>query len=90
MNPEDLGAIRVGATAQNFKPYLDGEIEALQKAVVNSVLSAVNNGTLTPDMALSKWMEYIAYKKLSQKFDQRIEVGKSVGAKIGPKLDFDL
>lgn len=88
MSPEDLGVIRVGAELQNMKPYLDNEIEGMQSAIVNSVLVAVNNGSLSPEMALSKWMEYIAYKKLSQKFSQRIEIGKSTGGGLGQTLDF--
>lgn len=79
--PEELGLIRSGAEIQNMKPYINNEVAALQKAVVSSVLSAVNSGTLTPEIAMSKWMEYVAYQKLLQKFDQRITVGISVGAK---------
>lgn len=89
MKPEELGSIRAGATAQNFKPYLDAEIESMQRAIVNSVTAAINNGSFTSDMAMMKWLEFISYKKLGQKFDQKIEVGKSVGAHTGSKLDFD-
>lgn len=80
-NPAELQAIRYGADLTNYKPYIDNEIANMQKAVVSSVLAAVNNGSLTSEMALSKWMEYIAYQKLIQKFDQRIAVGVSVGSK---------
>lgn len=78
--PEELSAIRFGAELSNFKPYLDTEVASLQKAVVSSVLSAVNAGTLTPEMAMSKWMEFISYTKLNQKLSQRIQVGVSVGS----------
>ena len=88
MKPEDLALIRQGAEIQNFKPYIDDEVASMQKAVVNSVLGAVNSGTLTPEMALSKWMEYIAYLKLNQKFDQKIKVGQSVGGEQTHALDF--
>lgn len=79
--PKELGTIRHGAELTNYKPYIDAEISAMQKAVVSNVLANVNAGTLTAEMALSRWMEYIAYQKLSQKLDQRIQVGVSVGAK---------
>lgn len=85
-SPEELYTIRLGAEIQQFKPYMDNEIAVMQKAVVSSVLAAVNSGTLTPDIAMSKWMEYIAYQKLSQKFDQRINVGVSIGK--NRNLDF--
>lgn len=82
MTPEELSLIRTGAEIQQFKPYLDNEILTMQKAVVSSVLAAVNNGNLTAEMALSKWMEYIAYQKLTQKFNQRIAIGQTAGVKL--------
>ncbi len=87
MKIDDLNAIRQGAELQNLKPYMDTEIGGMQKAVVSFVLNAVNKGELTPDMALSKWVEYIAYFKLSQKIDQRIRVGQSIGAENEVHLD---
>ncbi len=90
MKVDDLNAIRQGAELQNLKPYMDTEINGMQKAVVSFVLSAVNKGELTPDMALSKWVEYIAYFKLSQKIDQRIRVGQSIGAENEVHLDLKI
>jgi len=90
MKVDDLNAIRQGAELQNLKPYMDTEIGGMQKAVVSFVLSAVNKGELTPDMALSKWVEYIAYFKLSQKIDQRIRVGQSIGAENEVHLDIKI
>lgn len=88
MNENDLSAIRIGAELQNMKPYMDSEIAGMQKAVVSFILAAVNNGTLTPDIALSKWVEYISYQKLGMKLEQRIRIGQSVGAQVGDNLDF--
>lgn len=88
MNTNDLAAIRTSAELQNLKPYMDNEVEAMQRAVVSFVLSAVNNGTLTPDIAHTKWVEYISYTKLQQKLEQRIRIGQGVGAQIGGNLDF--
>lgn len=88
MNTNDLSQIRLGAEMQNMKPYMDNEISSLQKSVVSFILSAVNAGTLTPEIAMSKWVEYVSYSKLQQRINQRIEVGKSVGGDQGDKLDF--
>lgn len=85
-NPQDLHAVRHGAELANIKPYLDVEIQAMQKVIVSNVLSNVNAGTLTPEIAMSKWMEYIAYQKLINKFEQRIQFGQSVGS--SKSLDF--
>lgn len=88
MNENDLSAIRIGAELQSLKPYMDNEITGMQKAVVSFVLAAVNSGTLTPEVALTKWVEYISYSKLQQKLEQRIRVGQSVGATHSETLDF--
>lgn len=85
-SPENLSLVRQGAEIQQMKPYMDAEISSMQKAVVSFVLSAVNSGTLTSDIAMSKWVEYIAYQKLSQKLSQKIEIGKSASDKTN--LDF--
>ena len=88
MKAEDLATIRHGAELQNMRPYMDTEITSLQKAVVSFVLAAVNNGTLTPEIAMSKWIEYVSYTKLSQRIEQRIRVGQSVGGENTTHLDF--
>lgn len=90
MKAEDLGAIRVGAEMQAVKPYIDSEIEGMKKAVVSSILQKVNDGSLTPDVALSKWVEYVAYIKLQQKYEQRIRMGQSIGAAQGNSLDINM
>lgn len=86
MKDTDLTALRVGAEIGGMKPYIDVEVASLQKAVVNSVLSAMNAGELTPDMAQQKWVEYLSYTKLSQKFEQRMAVGKAVSVDFPSKL----
>lgn len=87
MKAEDLANIRTGAELSQMAPYVNNEVAGLQKAVVSTVLRAVNEGTLTPEMALSKWMEYIAYLKLNQKFSQRIVVGNSLANHNQASLD---
>lgn len=73
-SPERLAQLRNSAELTQLKPYMEVEVAAMQKAVVNSVLSAVNSGTLTPEMAMSKWMEYVAYQKISSRFSQKINM----------------
>lgn len=87
MNVEELSIIRHGAELQNMKPYMDNEISSMQKAVVSFILAAVNNGTLTPEIAMSKWVEYVSYQKLGQKIDQRIRMGQDMGQKNSANLD---
>lgn len=88
MKAEDLSAIREGAEIQSLKPYMDNEIEGMQKSIVSFILQRVNDGSLTPDIALSKWIEFISYSKLQQKLSQKIRIGQSVGSAQGSTLDF--
>jgi hypothetical protein len=87
MKVEDLAAIRHGAELQSIQPYMEHEINGLMKAVVSFVLGAVNTGSLTPEVAFAKWVEYVSYVKLQQKIKQRIEVGRSIGEKEKLELD---
>lgn len=68
---EELLAGRYAAELQGVRPYLDAEISSLQKSVVNSVLTAINSNSLTPDLALSKWHEYMAFDKLSKRLTSK-------------------
>lgn len=89
MKPEDIQAIRHGETIQSLKPYMDNEISGMQKSVISFVLAAVNNGSLTPEIALTKWIEFISYQKLQQKLEQRIRIGQDLGAQHATDLDFE-
>lgn len=88
MKVDDIAVVRNGAEMQNIKPYMDVEISSMQKAVVSFVLASVNNGTLTPEVALSKWIEYISYTKLQQRIDQRIRMGQTISDQVKQELDF--
>jgi len=79
MKVEDLAAMRIGVEMDTIRPYVEAEVNEMQKFVVNTVTSLVNAGTLTPEIALAKWMEYIAYRKLLQRFDHKIKHGASLG-----------
>lgn len=68
---EELRAGRYAAELSGVKPYLDAEISSMQKSIVNSVTTAINSGTLTPDLALSKWHEYMAYTKLANRLTSK-------------------
>lgn len=89
MNVEELSAIRQGAELQSVKPYIDNDIAGMQKAVISFVLNAVNNGTLTPEIAMSKWVEFVSYTKLQQRLEQRIRVGQTIGANHVQDLDIN-
>ena len=79
MKVEELAAMRTGVEIDAMRPYVQVEVDGMQRAVVNAVTMMVNEGTLTPEIAHAKWMEYIAYRKLLQRFDQKIKAGTDIG-----------
>lgn len=79
MKVEDLAAIRTGYELSGMLPALQQEVEAMQKTIVNNVLSAISEGKLTPDLAQQKWLEYAAAVRMLQRFQQKVRFGTSQG-----------
>jgi len=88
MTPEQLGFIKDGADLQNVLPHIRADVETIQKGIVNGVMSSINKGELTPEIAQQKWIEYTAYTRLLQKMEQKVRMGQSIGEKVGGELDF--
>lgn len=77
--PEDLADVRDGAVLQNMLPYARVEIDGMMRAVVNNVMSLVQSGCLTPEIAQQKWIEYVSYARLLQRFEQKVRVSQDKG-----------
>lgn len=75
----DFSEVRDGARLAGFMPYLDAELTSMTDQLVMKTLMALNSGTLTPDLALHAWMELNAYTRLLKRFQQKVQVGLSVG-----------
>ena len=87
MKVEDLSAIRDGAFIAGVMPNLDAEVAAMDRALETRTLSALERGELTPEAALSAWIEKSAYRKLLNRFRQKIAYGQALGQKSAEKLD---
>lgn len=87
MKEDDLARIREATAIQGLLPYLEAEVARMERALENRVLTALRNGTLTPDDALHAWMEKSAIRSIVTRFDQRIKVGQTVGADNKALLD---
>ena len=87
MKLEEFANIKQGVVLEGFMPYLEMEVEKMVKGLENKTFSAINAGTLTPEVALSAWMERYALKRLLTSFEQRINVGQTVASLNARNLD---
>lgn len=79
MKVEELGEVREGLEIENFLPNIKAETLRMQNALVNGVAMQINKGELTPEIAQQKWIEYVSYMRLVQRFEQKVRMGHSVG-----------
>ena len=85
MKVEELKELRTGAELTNALPAIELEIATALNAVVNSVATLISQNALTPELALTKWLEYHAAVKLRTKFRNRAGVVNNINTKL---LDF--
>src|SRR5690606_10531322 len=57
ITPEAINRISVGARLAGMWPYLEEEIENMQKDVTARAMRAMQKGELTPEKALAYWQE---------------------------------
>lgn len=89
MTPKDLGLIREGVRLQGFLPYLEDAVSKMEGQLEGRVFRLLDEGKLTPELALMAWMEKLAYRRLIRKFDQQVRIGQAVGAASAPELSQD-
>lgn len=77
-SPDVLIAARDGARIAGMLPTLEGELAGMAKALDNRTFSAIQAGTLTPEMAQSAWMERFALHKLHRRFQTMVWMGSGV------------
>lgn len=87
MNTEDLAVMRTGAEIAGMLPAIKADAEAAQKAIVNSVMSKLHEGGLDPDFAQQKWIEYVAYSRMLQRFESKVRLGVTVGEQNAVSLE---
>lgn len=89
ITPEAINRISVGARLAGMWPYLEEEIENMQKDVTARAMRAMQKGELTPEKALAYWQEYRAATKLLQKFETLIKLGTSEGETNAENLEIE-
>lgn len=89
ITPTKLAKVQDVSVLSNFLPYIHREVDSLIHAVENRVFRELREGTLTPEAAMSAWMEVNALRQLSGRFDTRVRVGVSVGEEVATELQMD-
>lgn len=84
---KELGEIHDGARLLQMLPYLKAEADNAMRAIENSVMGLVNAGTLTPETAQQKWIEYISYRRMVQRMEQKVRMGTNLSANDSKLLD---
>lgn len=86
MKPEELAEIRNGARVANMLPYVEDEIERMQKTLKTKTFELVRKGELTPERAVHAWMELYSYDRLLRTFRTKVKMGESAGEKTATEL----
>lgn len=86
-DPNNIAAAYSGARLQAVMDILEAEIARMTQAVEAKTFRSLEEGRLSPDMALSAWQEIHGYKKLLRKLETRIQVGQSAGEEEAYTLD---
>lgn len=63
--------IRDAAFLQSIMPTVTEEIDQMTKTVMFGVFQKISKGILTPQEAMSYWMEVYSYHRLNKRLDSR-------------------
>lgn len=75
---EEMSTIHEAARLAGFLPVLKEYTDKMERALENRTFLALNQRTLTPEMALQAWMEKHAYRQLVSRVEQGIAMGTSM------------
>lgn len=78
MTPEQIEQFRIAADLQSVLPSITTEIDAMAKSVMNRVYMAISKGELTPEEAMSYWMEMYSYHRLAGRLNTRADMANQV------------
>lgn len=84
---EELQAAQMQSRLVGFLPHVQDEVEKELNVLVNKTLTALNAGTLTPELALYAWMEYRANLQMLKRFQTKLQLGEAAGSRIASSLD---
>lgn len=65
--PMELAAAQTAARLQGVMPYLNDEIERMVRQIEMRACNAIRDAKLSPEMAVSLWMELHAARSLANR-----------------------
>lgn len=80
MKPTDaqIEEMRRAAKLASSMPEIEHEINGMQNTTMTQAFAAIRDGTLTPDKAMSYWMELYSYHRLTKRFETKAALAASV------------
>lgn len=78
LSDAEIHQLRVGAKLASSMPEIADEVDKMIKSTQNKVFMKINKGELTPDQALSYWMEVYSYVRLLQRFETNVAVADQI------------
>jgi hypothetical protein len=75
--PEEAEHLGEYGRLSGMVPYLQAEVDRMDAQLETRVFKALEAGKLTPEEALSAWMEKRALKRLLQKIEHKVKLGTS-------------
>lgn len=73
--PMEIAAAQTAARLQGVMPYLQDEIGKMEAQVKMRAFNAIRDGKLTPDLAISLWMEAHAVQMLHVRLRTKSIIG---------------
>lgn len=78
LSEAEIRKLRTAAKLASSMPEIADEVAGMVKATQNKVFMKINKGELTPDQALSYWMEVYSYVRLLQRFETNVAVADQI------------
>lgn len=77
MTPGDLGKLRDGARLGGLLPDMEAYVKGQETKLINEVQRKLQDGELTPDLALYAWMELVSMRKMLKSLSTKVSIGIS-------------
>lgn len=78
LSDAEIHKLRAAAKLASSMPEIADEVDKMIKSTQNKVFMKINKGELTPDQALSYWMEVFSYVRLLQRFETNVAVADQI------------
>lgn len=89
MKPEDLSAVRDAAVLGSVMPLIQAELDKMNRQLEQKMQAALAKGTMTPEMALTGWIEKASLHRLHLMLMQKVRMGQSKGENLASELDIN-